>query len=1006
LPNASSAPQGKEFGKFTLIEMLGRGGMGEVWKAFEKDLKRTVAIKFIQGNDPTDEKRFRREAETVARLNHPHIAQMYEIGAHDGRTYLSMQLVNGVTIDKLKIDERVMLKAARDVAAALDFAHKQGVIHRDIKPSNIMVEGTHAYLMDFGLARSNKVDSSISFSGMIVGTPQYMAPEQARGQTSLVDARSDIYSLGATLYTLLAGRPPYVLGPDEDVMGLLRRVAEEEPPKFDASWELQTIVFKAMDKDRERRYQTAMEMAEDLQRYLDGEAIHARRASTIYRLRKKLVKHRWAALATAAAVVIGLGFGGYLLVSNFLRERDRSAAVAEAVSAEKTGRWKEAMAAYERAFALGASEELRQKKENMAQRVQKEKADLERANAEKAAKLIYQQSAQDLHMIRLRSYRPGWKMTDSEFQEFQKLSDAAKRQMDLTGSSAEGWWIVGQVADLKGDWAGAQKAYEQGLQTDPKHEGCAVTLARSLIRRSLLANHRPETDPQQIQAWVKRALDLVRDVKGEGFETDLARGYLLSIEDQPVEDYCRRMIEKWQGKDFYEEFYLLRGVSAIGGTVSDFDEAVRIRPGYYEAILWRSVARRQAKDFARSLEDCNRALELHPRLIEAYNDRGWSHFGLREYRKALEDFSRALELNPESIEGLNGRGGAKLALRDFAGAEQDFAAAIRVSPPMAILHSNRALARLRSKNYDGAIADADRAIELYPRYAKAYSTRAQAYSAKKKFPKAMEDFDRSIEIAPDAGTYSTRGVTRLGMKDVAGAIRDFNEALRLDPRHARAYSNLGSLNLSMGNPARAIQFFDKALECDPELVEAYVGRCAARRESNDLAGALEDGERALKRDDTSAEAHVNVSSALFLAGRIPEALRSVNRGIELNPEYALAYSNRALIYEQMKDWESALKDYDAAIRLDSTFADAVRNRGWAWMERREFDKALADFTRWTELRPKDPDARLYRAGMLDRLGRFEEAAKDAEQALTLGDSKWPGRRAAEALLAKLRSKLK
>ena len=233
--SSSAAPlEGRNFGDYQLIKEIARGGMGVVYKARQTKLNRIVALKMIlagQLASDHDVKRFYAEAEAAAALDHPCIVPIYEVGEHKGQHFFSMGFVNGVGLDaKLKDGPLLPQQAARlmqTIAKAIHYAHQKGVIHRDLKPGNVLIDGNGwPRVTDFGLAKQTKTDSGLTATGQVMGTPSYMPPEQAAGKTDQIDRRSDVYSLGAILYCLLTGRPPFQAA---NLMQTLKQVLERDP---------------------------------------------------------------------------------------------------------------------------------------------------------------------------------------------------------------------------------------------------------------------------------------------------------------------------------------------------------------------------------------------------------------------------------------------------------------------------------------------------------------------------------------------------------------------------------------------------------------------------------------------------------------------------------------------------------------------------------------------------------------------------------------------------------
>jgi serine/threonine-protein kinase len=283
---APAAPLPSDLPDYELLEELGRGGMGIVYRARQKSLQRDVAVKLIlRGTlaSVDDLARFQAEAEAAGRLQHPHIVPIYEVANHAGRCYFSMQLVDGETLaEKLADGPLPAAEAARlmaTVARAIHYAHTQGVVHRDLKPANILIDAAgEPHVTDFGLAKQLDAGQSLTLSGAVLGTPAYMAPELASGDRGAIGPACDVYSLGTILYALLTGRPPFQ-GPSPVDTVLMVLEQDPLPPRLlnrKLDRDLEMIVLKCLQKPPELRYASAATLADDLTAYLHDEPISAR----------------------------------------------------------------------------------------------------------------------------------------------------------------------------------------------------------------------------------------------------------------------------------------------------------------------------------------------------------------------------------------------------------------------------------------------------------------------------------------------------------------------------------------------------------------------------------------------------------------------------------------------------------------------------------------------------------------------------------------------------------
>ena len=328
--SANAAELLGELGDYELLEEVGRGGQGVVFRARQKSLNRTVALKVIslgQWASKAHLKRFRLEAEAAASLEHPGIVPIHEVGERDGSCYFSMKFVEGGQLDEVARREPMPIRRAVEliakVARTVHYAHEHGILHRDIKPGNILLDAKgEPHLTDFGLARLVESESSVTHTLDVLGTPSYMAPEQAVGNNAAVSSVTDVYGLGAVLYQLLTGQPPFAGGATYETIKLLLDTEPRQPrllnPKIDR--DLSTICLKCLEKDPKRRYSSALALAEDLERWLKHEPIQARHTGVFARGRKWVRRNPTSALLAASLIALAAAAGWIVWKSELIRQ--------------------------------------------------------------------------------------------------------------------------------------------------------------------------------------------------------------------------------------------------------------------------------------------------------------------------------------------------------------------------------------------------------------------------------------------------------------------------------------------------------------------------------------------------------------------------------------------------------------------------------------------------------------------------------------------------------------
>jgi Flp pilus assembly protein TadD len=358
------APPLSTMGRFELVERIGVGGFGSVWKARDNELDRTVAIKIPRQGamTPEEQGKFFREARAAAQLRHPNIVSVHEVGRDGDSVYIVSDFIRGVTLgDWLTGHQLTSLEAAElcaKIADALHHAHEQGVIHRDLKPANIMIDGDgQPHLMDFGLARRDVGEITVTMDGQVIGTPAYMSPEQALGEAHVADRRSDVYSLGVILFQLLTGERPF----RGNARMLMHQAIHDEPPsprKLNGSVpkDLETITLKCLEKHSTRRYFTCAELAAELRRFLSGETIRARPVGPTERAWRWYKRNRLVAcLGTAVALLL---ITGAVISMTYAIEARKQARELETERRRTISAYREAIQLTDRLFASIGEDQL------------------------------------------------------------------------------------------------------------------------------------------------------------------------------------------------------------------------------------------------------------------------------------------------------------------------------------------------------------------------------------------------------------------------------------------------------------------------------------------------------------------------------------------------------------------------------------------------------------------------------------------------------------------------
>lgn len=516
-------------GGYEILGTLGRGGMGVVYKARQLALNRLAALKMVLTGAHASERdlaRFQIEAEAVAELQHPNIVQIYEVGQHNGMPFCVLEFIDGGSLQQKLVGKpmpsREAAKLAEQLARAVFFAHQRGIVHRDLKPANILLtQDGVAKITDFGLAKRLGEDEGFTGSGDILGTPQYMAPEQAEGRTRDIGTGTDIYALGAILYDLLTGRPPFR---GSTVMDTLHQVMYQEPipparlqPKVPR--DLEVICLKCLEKEPQKRYSSAEALADDLARFLDGIPIKAR-ATPLWEKAWKWTK-RYPARACVAglgiALMLVLMIGGMVVAQReygLRKEADEKAD--EAIKNEKEANYQKGLVLLEKTEVVKKSN---QSDKHFRQAWDAVEQMLTRVSEEKLLQLPGATKIRRDLLLRAKSF----------YEEFLKDRDD---HPDLLWFTALAQYRVGRIEEMLGDYPRAKDAYEKArvlLQKSPEQDPkVKVTLGKTLAGLGVV--HQAMNQLQAAGGSLSNAVEILGQLheqfpEEEEYQFELAKVY-------------------------------------------------------------------------------------------------------------------------------------------------------------------------------------------------------------------------------------------------------------------------------------------------------------------------------------------------------------------------------------------------------------------------------------------------------------------------------------------------
>lgn len=1000
--------EGEVFGKFKILSRLGEGGMGVVYKAFEPHLKRTVALKLLSipggGNQEEYTLRFEKEVQVAAKLKHPHIIPIYEVGEVEGRLFFTMEYIEGTTLrdyveEKGRLSREEALSIVEKVVGAMVYAHGEKVIHRDLKPENIMMDDQREpHIMDFGLAKEVEMqETRLTRTGSIMGSPEFMAPEQALGEGN-VGYSADIYALGGMLYFVLTGRPVFIA---EEIMNLLLQVVNNEPisvREFNpaVSRDLEIIIHKCLEKDPSDRYPKMELLHYDVRAVIAEEPILARPPSLPRRMGRWIQKNRVASLLLIFLLLSLMAVVGgkiYLKQREQLARRETEKGLQQKNREEQKLREEQKKKDLQKALVrLDSMLKILPREEDLKEKYPSHQmVDLigsEQIEREEALRKYLEFRGEIEGLLRDHPENPSLYKRLYQVDREMGLIALGGRNYLLSricfercislGYGEEGKKLLKVTEERKRDREKGDRKKIKALMEEvkePPQKGMVDEYVTEIVQ--MKGSHTVEELVGYLSSeyeWQRRiaitVLGKLRDkrtrVKGKDAGEWLAERLLkldLSFDVTEAEDiiWALGRLRDSRANELIHRVRMKVGENTLFGkrTKTPFQwipldekkQMVTAQDYYGRGILWFGKG-----DDKRALADLTEAIRRNSSLPLAYLYRGEIYQDQKKYEEAHGDFSKTIDLSPNLFKGYNSRGLVRRHMKNLEGALRDFTRALELKPESALLYNNRGMVYQALGKKEEARSDYRKAISLDSQQVESYRNLGELYYLEKNYSESLEWFNKALSINPDESGYNNRGLVlwHMGKKDLA--LRDFNRTLRLNPRFGEAYHFRGLIKLDQKKWDDALKDFNRALKLNPKDAESTFCRGLAWQMKKKWNKALDDYNKALELKPYTAKYLARRGEVYAERSEFEPALDDLKQAILLNPKDWHSYVNRSYIYKVLGQLDKGIEDLDKAISLEPKKAEAYKKRGHIYLRKGEKQKALADFEKYLHFAPKAPDA--------------------------------------------------